>query len=113
MALEVNGSSIEIDSEGFLVSPGDWNEEIAEQLAQGEGVELTELHWQIIKFMRTYYSGHQSPADVRHVTKFLVDEQGYDKKEAKKRLFELFPYGYVKQACKIAGMRKPRMWSTG
>jgi len=28
-------------------------------------------------------------------------------------MFELFPYGYVKQACKIAGMRKPRAWSTG
>ncbi len=36
-----------------------------------------------------------------------------DKKEAKKRIFELFPYGYVKQACKIAGMKRPRAWSTG
>ena len=34
-------------------------------------------------------------------------------KDAHKKLFELFPYGYVKQACKIAGMRRPRAWSTG
>jgi tRNA 2-thiouridine synthesizing protein E len=34
-------------------------------------------------------------------------------KDAHKKLFELYPYGYVKQACKIAGMRRPRAWSTG
>ena len=113
MALEVNGKSLETDPEGYLVWPGDWNKAVAEQLAQQEGVELTERHWQIINFMRQYYSEHQSPADVRDVTKYLVAELDYDKKEAKKCLFDLFPYGYVKQACKIAGMKKPRIWSTG
>jgi len=43
----------------------------------------------------------------------LVEAHGYDKKSAKQHLFELFPYGYVKQACKIAGMQRPRAWSTG
>jgi tRNA 2-thiouridine synthesizing protein E len=38
---------------------------------------------------------------------------GVDKKVAKTKLFEMFPYGYVKQTCKIAGMRRPRGWSTG
>jgi TusE/DsrC/DsvC family sulfur relay protein len=113
MALEVNGESIETDAEGYLVNPDDWNEQIAKQFALEEGLELTDLHWNIIKFMRNYYSKNQIPADVRHVTKHLVDELGYSKKEAKKRLFELFPYGHVKQTCKIAGMRKPRIWSTG
>jgi len=44
---------------------------------------------------------------------FLVKEQGFEKKTAKQYLFKLFPYGYVKQACKIAGMQRPRAWSTG
>ncbi|MCA1806204.1 MAG: TusE/DsrC/DsvC family sulfur relay protein [Xanthomonadaceae bacterium] len=50
--------------------------------------------------------------DARFVIHFLADELGHGR-QAKARLFELFPYGYVKQACRIAGMRKPRAWSTG
>ena len=47
--------------------------------------------------------------DARHVMKFLSG----DRDAGRNRMFELFPYGYVKQACKIAGMKKPRAWSTG
>ena len=63
--------------------------------------------------MRAYWLEHRVAPDVRHVVDHLVSKQGYDKKEAKKHLFDLFPYGYVKQACKIAGMQRPRAWSTG
>ena len=52
------------------------------------------------------------PVLMAHVT-ILTSNQGLDKKVAKDRLFQLFPYGYVQQACKIAGMIKPRAWSTG
>lgn len=47
------------------------------------------------------------------MAKHLAAHLGCDKKTAKARLFELFPYGYVKQTCKIAGMKRPRAWSTG
>ena len=63
--------------------------------------------------MRGYFGEHQIAPAVRHATKNLAAELGLSKKEGKKLLFELFPYGYVKQACKIAGMKKPRAWSTG
>jgi len=101
------------DGEGYLVDPEDWNEELARQLAAAEGLELTDAHWEIIRFMRDYWHEHKVIPDVRHVMAFLADAHGHDKKTAKKRLFELFPYGYVKQACKIAGMQRPRAWSTG
>ena len=52
------------------------------------------------------------PADARFAIRFLAEERGHGA-GARKRLFELFPYGYVKQACRIAGMRRPRIWSTG
>ncbi len=113
MPIEVNGNSLETDYENFLVDPRDWNEDVAKEYARLEEIELTETHWKVLNFMRAYYNEHLTPADVRHTTKFLVDELGIAKKDAKKRLFDLFPYGYVKQACKISGMRKPRMWSTG
>jgi len=101
------------DVEGYLVDPDDWNEQIARALAAAEGLELTDEYWAIIGFMRAYREQHKVIPDVRHVVGFMVDTRGYDKKAAKKRLFKLFPYGYVKQACKIAGMQRPRAWSTG
>ena len=100
----------ELDAEGYLVEPADWNEEIAQALAAEEDIELKDVHWDVIRFMRAYYEEHQVAADARFVIKHLANRVGAD---AQKLLFVLFPYGYVKQACKIAGMRRPRAWSTG
>jgi tRNA 2-thiouridine synthesizing protein E len=101
------------DSEGYLVSPEDWDEAVAAQLAAEERLELDEAHWPILNFMRGYWSENHIAPDVRHVVAWLAERCGIDKKTAKEQLFKLFPYGYVKQACKIAGMQRPRVWSTG
>lgn len=101
------------DVEGYMVNPEDWNETLAHDLAKEEGLELTQDYWPILRFMREYWQEHKVAPDVRHVTKHLVGELGVDKKVAKQYLFKLFPYGYVKQACKVAGMIRPRVWSTG
>lgn len=100
----------EIDEEGYLTDPLTWNEEVAKRFAEQEDIQLTEDHWDAINFMRQYYAEHQVAPDVRHVTKHLAGRLGAD---SRNRVFELFPYGYVKQACKIAGMKRPRAWSTG
>lgn len=100
----------ERDAEGYLSEPADWNEDVARALAQEENIQLNDDHWDVIHFMRDYFDEHQVIADVRFVIKHLATRMG---KDAHKKLFELFPYGYVKQACKIAGMRRPRAWSTG
>mgnify|MGYP001815214782 FL=1 len=101
------------DIEGYIIDPEEWNPELACHLAAEESLELTQDYWQILNFMRVYWLDHRVAPDVRHVIEYLVNEHGYEKKEAKKHLFDLFPYGYVKQACKIAGMQRPRAWSTG
>ena len=108
-----NTSEVVRDVEGYMVNPEDWNEAFAGELAAEEGLELTPEYWPILRFMREYWLEHQGAPDVRHVMKYLVDELGVEKKAAKQHLFTLFPYGYVKQACKIAGMQRPRGWSTG
>lgn len=100
----------ERDAEGYLIEPGDWNEEVAKVLAQDENIQLNDDHWDVLHFMRAFYEEHQVAADARFVIKHLAERMG---REAQKQLFVLFPYGYVKQACKIAGMRRPRAWSTG
>jgi TusE/DsrC/DsvC family sulfur relay protein len=101
------------DTEGYIVNPEDWSENLAEELAVEEDLKLTAEYWPVICFMRKYWERHKVAPDVRHVIKHLVEDHGFDKKPAKQHLFKLFPYGYVKQACKIAGMQRPRVWSTG
>jgi TusE/DsrC/DsvC family sulfur relay protein len=101
------------DAEGYLINPDDWNEGIAHELAEEESIVLNDIYWSVLNFMRQYYSEHNVAPDVRHLINYLATENKCEKKEAKKLIFELFPYGYVKQACKIAGMKKPRAWSTG
>lgn len=110
MALAISDREIVTDQEGYLMDPADWNEEVAQALARQENLELNDTHWSAIHFMRAFFEEHQVTADVRHVTRHLSDQGIAD---AKKSLFDAFPYGYVKQACRIAGMRKPRAWSTG
>lgn len=106
-------TELERDNEGYLIDPEQWNEEVARELAEEEGLPLDESYLAVLNFMRCYWAEHHVAPDVRHVVDYLVKEQGFDKKKAKAHLFELFPYGYVKQACKVAGMIKPRAWSTG
>ncbi|MEW5903068.1 MAG: TusE/DsrC/DsvC family sulfur relay protein [Pseudomonadota bacterium] len=101
---------VDLDEEGYLIEPLQWDDRLAEDIARQEGIELTAEHWQVIRFMRDYYAEHQVAPDVRHVTKHLAESLSGD---MRKLVFELFPYGYVKQACRIAGMKRPRGWSTG
>ncbi|OGS72802.1 MAG: sulfite reductase subunit gamma [Gallionellales bacterium GWA2_60_142] len=100
----------DLDDEGYLIDPFTWSEALAQEFASQENIQLTEDHWDAIRFMRDYYAEHQVAPDVRHVMKHLAVRLGA---ESRNRIFELFPYGYVQQACKIAGMKRPRAWSTG
>ena len=111
--VDLPSGKVAVDEAGYLVDPDSWSREFAVAAGELEGVELTELHWRVIGFMRDYLVEHGIAADARFVLKFLGEQLGLDKEGAKHQLFELFPYGYVKQACKIAGMRQPRAWSTG
>lgn len=101
------------DEEGYLINPEDWTPELALELAAEESITLGEEHWLILKFIRAYQAEHGITPDIRHAAKHLAEQTGRDKKAGKARIFELFPYGYVKQTCKIAGMKRPRAWSTG
>ncbi len=101
------------DAEGYLFNPDDWGIATANELAKEERIELNDTHWLILDFMREYYGEHNISPDVRHLISHLAIVNKCSKTEAKKIIFNLFPYGYVKQACKIAGMKRPRAWSTG
>ncbi len=106
MPIEVNGSSYETDEEGYLLDLSEWNEDIAKVIAQGENVDMTENHWEVVNFLRDYYNEYQIAPAVRVLTKAIGKQLGEEKGNSK-YLYELFPYGPAKQACKIAGLPKP------
>lgn len=112
MSVTEDNVQLSTDDEGYLIDPDTWDGLAAETLAREEGIELNDEHWQVIGFMRRYYDEHRVAADARFVIKFMAEEMGLGRK-ARNYLFKLFPYGYVQQACKIAGMKRPRGWSTG
>lgn len=101
--------NVQFDDEGYLIDPNDWSEDLARELARRDNLELTEEHWEVIAFMRDFLRRKNLIPDARYVIRHLRETRGAHRN----RLFELFPYGYVQQACRIAGMRRPRAWSTG
>ena len=76
MALEVEGTKLAVDFEGYLVDPAQWNEQVAEELARQERIVLTDEHWAVIRFMREYYEQHHIAPDARHVMKHLAELKG-------------------------------------
>jgi dissimilatory sulfite reductase related protein len=106
MSFELNGKSYETDEEGYLTNLGDWSEDVATLIAQQENVAMTPNHWEVINFLRTYYNDYQIAPAVRVLTKAIGKTLGPEKGNSK-YLYELFPYGPAKQACKIAGLPKP------
>lgn len=107
MSFEINGKTIETDEDGYLKDMTEWSKEAAEYLAQSEDVEMSEAHWDLVDFLRDYYEQYQIAPMVKILTKEIAKKNGIEKKAASKMLYELFPAGPAKQACKIAGLPKP------
>ena len=94
-------ADVDVDAEGFLQKPEQWNERIAAAIAAENGVpELTERHWLVVRFMRERYLATGTAPSIRSLGK----ESGVPVKE----LYQLFPKGPAKMAAKIAGIPKPR-----
>ena len=99
--LVFKGQVVALNEEGFLEDPSLWNEDLARALAQSEeGLDaLGEEHWAVIRFIRAHFEEKQGAPMVRAVCKGtgLRLQQIYD----------LFPSGPAKGACKLAGLPKP------
>ena len=91
---------VDVDAEGFLTDPEQWNEEIAQAIAAENGIsELTDRHWLVVRFMRNRYLASGTAPSIRTLGK----ESGVPIKE----LYQLFPKGPAKLAAKIGGIPKP------
>ncbi len=106
MPIEVHGKSLDTDEEGYLANLSDWAPEVATVMAESDECVLSENHWEVINFLREYYQEYQIAPAVRILTKAIGRKLGKDKGNSK-YLYELFPQGPAKQACKYAGLPKP------
>lgn len=106
MPIEVGSKTLETDEEGYLADLSQWSRDVATALAKAEGIDMSDNHWEVVNFLREYYEEYQIAPAVRVLTKAIGKKLGKDKGNSK-YLYELFPYGPAKQACKIAGLPKP------
>ena len=106
MAYTINGNTIDADEEGYLTDLSVWTPELADQIAQSENLEMNTERWEVVNFLRSYYDEYQVAPAIRVLTKALAKTMGPEKGN-NEYLYELFPYGPAKQACKIAGLPKP------
>jgi tRNA 2-thiouridine synthesizing protein E len=98
--LEIDGRTFEVDEDGFLKDPNVWNEEVARLFAKTEGIEnMTDDHWKVVNYLRDYYTQFNIAPMIRKLCK----DSGFKLKQ----IYELFPSGPAKGACKVAGLPKP------
>lgn len=98
--LEIQGKTFEVDGDGFLTDPSIWNEDVAKLFAEADGItELNDKHWAIIKIIRDNFEEKGNAPMVRTICK----ETGLKLKD----IYELFPLGPARGACRVAGLPKP------
>jgi tRNA 2-thiouridine synthesizing protein E len=97
---QVGDMTLEIDEDGFIQEPEKWTQEVAIALANTEGVEeMTEEHWKLVNYLREYYLEYGIAPMIRKLCKATGFKLN--------KVYELFPSGPAKGACKVAGLPKP------
>ncbi len=98
--IEIEGRTFEVDGDGFLKDPELWDDEVARLFAKYDGIEeLTESHWAVVKIIRRNFEEKGMAPMVRVICK----ETGLKLKQ----IYELFPLGPARGACRVAGLPKP------
>jgi tRNA 2-thiouridine synthesizing protein E len=91
--------TVEFDDEGYMVDAGEWNEEIGKAIAEALEVDLSDRHWEVLRYARSTYEEKGEPPTLREIT----TETDVSMKE----IYKLFPGGPAKIAANIAGLKKP------
>ncbi|HET9842594.1 MAG TPA: TusE/DsrC/DsvC family sulfur relay protein [Nocardioides sp.] len=95
----IEGRTVHVDDEGFLIDPAEWDEQLARCLATRIGIELTEEHWRAIRFMRHDHATQGETPTLRRISTVGGIPV--------KTLFRLFPQKPAKKLAYVAGLPKP------
>ena len=75
-SIEVLGKQLSTDEEGYLENLTDWNADVATAMAELDGCNLTENHWEVINFLRDYYEEYEIAPAIRILTKAIGKKLG-------------------------------------
>jgi TusE/DsrC/DsvC family sulfur relay protein len=95
----IDGRQVQVNEEGFMTEPNEWDETLGKTLAAQIGIEMTEEHWKAIRFLRQDFAVQGETPTLRRVTV----AGGIPTKQ----LFQLFPQKPAKKMAYIAGLPKP------
>jgi TusE/DsrC/DsvC family sulfur relay protein len=95
----IEGRQVQVNEEGFMTEPGEWDEALGKTLAAQIGIEMTDEHWKAIRFLRTDFADQGETATLRRVSVL----GGIPTKQ----LFALFPQKPAKKMAYVAGLPKP------
>lgn len=103
---EWNGQEFETDKHGYLARFDDWSPGLAAHIAELEQITMTDAHWEVVYFVRSFYQEFDTSPAMRVLVKAIGKSLGADKANSP-YLYKLFPKGPAKQATRIAGLPKP------
>jgi tRNA 2-thiouridine synthesizing protein E len=98
MEKTIAGVNVSVNEEGYLTNPEQWNEDIAKEIAQEEGIELTDKHFEVLNYLRTQFEAGEGLTIRKIGNSGITDIKG---------LYQLFPGGPLKKSSRIAGIPKP------
>ena len=99
----IEGNTVELRADGHLSHLEDWRPELAEQMANNEGLVLTEEHWGVLNTMRAYYEEYNTSPILKLLRREL--SRKFDAERASESsLNRLFPQGVQYQASRLAGI---------
>ena len=104
----VNGQEVRTCSEGYIVDLDQWSEDFVRALAAHEGLELTDEHWEIIRYIRDYHDRNNVQPNVRTMIKHFTEVWGPER-GSNRYLHDIFPKGGPqKQGNRLAGIRRTK-----
>ncbi len=92
------GTTVDFNEEGYMTDPSQWNKEIANEIASEEGIELTDKHFEVLQYLRDKHAAGEQLTIRKVGNSGIVDIKG---------LYQLFPGGPLKKSSRIAGIPKP------
>src|SRR5210317_2024943 len=110
MMLEVKGRSVETNVQGFLAHLEEWDEDFAKELAERDGVQLYNDHWELIYYFREYYEENMTNPTMHKMVIDLGNKSArfHDRKAYEKHIYRLFPRDPAHEICKLAGLPLPQ-----
>lgn len=84
--------------EGYLKNYKDWTEDWAREIAAQHNINLTEKHWEVLRWLRMKQEEGVALTIRKVANSGLADI---------KQFYQLFPGGPLKISSKIAGIPKP------